>query len=58
MRRISIFFAVAAACVFVALGLVVTSSSSSRSSKVGGPNFICISTPSFGICIGPPTKKG
>lgn len=58
MRRTLVFVAIAVAVAFSAIGLVAASGSTTHASRVGYPNFICISTPHFGICVGPPTKKG
>jgi hypothetical protein len=58
VRRIKVLLAIAVACVSCAVGLVLASTSSAHPSKVGYPNFVCVSTPSFGFCIGPPTKQG
>ena len=58
MSRILVFFAVAVVAVAAAAALAVSSASASHSARVGSPNFVCISTPYFGVCIGPPTKQG
>lgn len=58
MRRLFVLLAITAACFLCALGLVLTGASSSGRAKTGSPNFVCVATWNFGICIGPPTKRG
>lgn len=58
MRRVFVLFAVAAVCVVSALGLAAAATSAPHPAKVGSPNFVCVSTPYLGVCIGPPTKQG
>ena len=58
MSRIFVFFAVAVTATISAVVLAVSSASASHPARVGSPNFVCISTPYFGVCIGPPTKQG
>lgn len=58
MRSLLVLFAIAVACLFCAAGLILTSASPQHRAKVGSPNFVCVATWNFGICIGPPTKQG
>lgn len=58
MRRIFVFFAIAAALGLSAVGLAASSTGSAHPAKVGYPNFVCVSTPYFGVCVGPPTRNG
>lgn len=58
MRRISVFLVIAAAALCCAIGLGVTSSAAPGPLKAGAPNFVCVSTPYFGVCVGPPTQQG
>lgn len=58
MRKYFVFLAIAAVCVLSAVGIAATSASTPRPARVGSPNFVCVSTPYFGVCIGPPTQQG
>lgn len=58
MRKLFMLIAITGACLFCALGLVLISDSSQQRARVGAPNFVCVATWHFGICIGPPTKTG
>lgn len=57
MRRLFVLFAIAIACLFSALGLALTSARGQSHTQIGAPNFVCVATWNFGICIGPPTKR-
>lgn len=57
MRKILVCSTIAVASVLCALSLVLTSAAPQHRAKVGSPNFVCLATWNFGICIGPPTKK-
>lgn len=58
MRTFLVLVAVAATCLLAAIGIAVTSASSPHLAKLGSPDFVCVSTPYFGVCVGPPTKQG
>lgn len=59
MRKLFVLIAVSVAFLLTGVGLVVTSlTTPAHSTKVGGPNFVCVAAWNFGICIGPPTKQG
>ena len=58
MNRIFVVFAVALAALLSVIGLAVSSASAPHPSRAAYPNFVCVSTPYFGVCVGPPTKQG
>lgn len=58
MSRIFVFFAVSVAAIISAVVLAVSSASALHPARLGSPNFVCISTPYLGVCIGPPTRQG
>lgn len=58
MRRIIVLLVIAAALAVSALGFAVTSTAAPHPARTGGPDFVCVSTPYLGFCVGPPTRQG